>query len=889
MTSLTTNTKVVTLDELFSYQDERFVHYAYLTILGRSPDSEGMLYYLKRVRSGTQKLEVLAQLRLSKEGAIRPSSIVGLDKKIRKYYWLNLPVIGSVLKMVTLGPKPRQKLNNAANEAKTSVEAAHQVFDSGRGVIAFNLKPMHQLEPDNSNKNNWISLGEDPYFNLAFDLDNSPSSGWYSVDLRISFEGKKSISKLYLDTGHGFNEMETVVLPHSSGESVQRIFLTQKPILAIRFDPNEKKGAFSVDALRLTSISESDSLIFMFSRLSSSHPAYEGMCQEDVETVTKAVALLEKKPFAAFVHSAYATTFQNQQSGIDYEDWIEQVEAPTLPTPREVANVLEAMIKTPLISIIMPTYNTPEVYLRACIESVRSQSYPHWELCIADDASTKPYVQSVLKEYQQADARIRVVFRKENGHISRCSNSALEITRGKFVALLDHDDELPQHALYFVALAINEKPEVQVLYSDEDKIDGHGIRFEPHFKSGWNPDLFFSQNYVSHLGVYKRDLLTRIGGFRNGVEGSQDQDLLLRCLPYLDRAHIGHIPKVLYHWRAAEGSTALGSSEKNYTTQAGIKALQDYFLNEGPKGVQVSAGVVPNTYRVRYPIPTSSPLVSLLIPTRDRLHLIEPCVHSILNKSTYKNFEILILDNGSQEPDTLRFLKNIAKDSRVRVLRYDYPFNYSAINNYGAQQAMGSIIGLVNNDIEVIKPDWLTEMVSHACRAEIGCVGAKLYYENGTIQHAGVICGLGGVAGHGHREFPNSHPGYFAKLVTTQTVSAVTGACLLVRREVYEEVGGLDALNLTIAFNDVDFCLKVRQAGYRNLWTPYAELYHYESISRGAEDTTEKQTRFLSEISFMHKKWGKELQRDPFYSPNLTKENTNFSIRAPSCGNDVKN
>lgn len=880
MTSVTTSLKVVTLEELFSYQDERFIHCAYLTILGRYPDPDGMLYYLKRARSGIKKIEILAQLRLSKEGAIRPQSIVGLDQKIRKYYWFNLPVIGPVLKIANLRSKLKNKPNKNTNEAKTSVEDSVQRFDNGRGAIVFNLEPMGQLKPDASNKNSWLSLGEDPNFNLAFEFGNYPSPGWYSADLCISFEEKKTISKLYLDTGNGFSEIETIVLPLISGEPAQRIFLTEKPILAIRFDPHEKMGAFSVNVLQLTSISAPAALLVMFNRLASSHPAYEGMRPEDVATVTEAVSRLDKKPLATIVRSLYASTFLIQQTGIDYAEWIEQVEAPNLPTPAEFANSLATMEKTPLISIIMPTYNTPEVYLRACIESVKSQSYPHWELCIADDASPQPHVRRVLAEYQQADARIRVVFRRENGHISRCSNSALEIATGSFVALLDHDDVLPQNALYFAALAINEHPQAQVLYSDEDKIDGLGRRFEPHFKSDWNPDLFFSQNYVSHLGVYKRELLTRIGGFRTGMEGSQDQDLLLRCLPHIEGKQIIHIPKVLYHWRAVEGSTALDSSEKSYTTQAGIKALQDYFMNHGPQGTQVEEGIVANTYRVRYTIPTPAPLVSLLIPTRDHLNLIEPCIRSIIDKSTYKDFEILILDNGSCEPKTLQFFETIQKeDTRVKVLRYDHPFNYSAINNYGVQRAKGSIIGLVNNDIEIISPDWLTEMVSQVCRSEIGCVGAKLYFENDTIQHGGVICSLGDVAGHSHKHFPRTHPGYFSRLLLPQSMSAVTAACLLVRRKVYEEVKGLDETNLRIAFNDVDFCLKVREAGYRNLWTPYAEMYHYESISRGSEDTPEKQARFQSEVMFMQNKWGAALEGDPFYNPNLTKDREDFSLR----------
>ncbi|MGH8685252.1 MAG: glycosyltransferase family 2 protein, partial [Nitrosospira sp.] len=473
-----------------------------------------------------------------------------------------------------------------------------------------------------------------------------------------------------------------------------------------------------------------------------------------------------------------------------------------------------------------------------------------------------------------------VIFRSENGHVSAASNSALGLATGEYLALMDHDDKLAMHALLFMVEAINQNPSAQILYSDEDKINEQGDRLDPHFKPDWNPDLFFSQNYISHLCIYRRELIQNAGGFRIGVEGSQDQDLLLRCISQVRHTEILHVPKVLYHWRMVQGSTALAAAEKAYTSEAGIKALTDFFTSQG-QDVNVEAGLLPNTYRVRYPMPQSEPLVSLLIPTRDTLEMLEPCIRSILEKTTYQNYEIVILDNESTQPATLdyfEYIKNL--DSRVNVLAYRYPFNYSAINNYGVRYAKGEVIGLVNNDTEIINPEWLTEMVSHALRPEIGCVGAKLYYENETIQHAGVIIGIGGVAGHSHKNFHRTAPGYFSRLKIVQNLSAVTGACLVIRKCIYEQVGGLDEAELRIAFNDVDFCLKVRQAGYRNLWTPYAELYHYESQSRGAEDTPEKQARFRGEVEFIKTKWGEVLRNDPFYSRNLTLTREDFSIRA---------
>lgn len=562
-----------------------------------------------------------------------------------------------------------------------------------------------------------------------------------------------------------------------------------------------------------------------------------------------------------------------------YQKWIREREAPEL-LALDAAAVQALWNAPPLISVVMPVYNTPEKYLRAAIESVKAQSYTNWELCIADDNSSDKRTGEVLRELGGTDARIRIAYRTENGHISAASNTALELANGEFVALLDHDDALPPHALFYLALALIENPEAQIVYSDEDKIDVDGRRFDPHFKPDWNPDLLLSINYVCHLGAYRRSLLEKIGGFRIGVEGSQDHDLLLRCLPHVASDQIIHIPRVLYHWRMIEGSTALASGEKSYTTDAGIRAIRDYFDSMDRCDVQVGVGLVPNTYRVKYPVPQPPPLVSLLIPTRDRIDLLEPCVQGILERTTYQNVEVLILDNQSTEPETSAFLEALCKrDRRVRVLSYDKPFNYSAINNFGVQQSVGQVIGLINNDVEVINPEWLAEMVAQVCRPEIGCVGAKLYYDDDTIQHAGVVLGIGGVAGHAHKYFPRSSSGYFGRLICTQDISAVTGACLLVRKEVYVRVGGLNERDLTVAFNDVDFCLRVQQLGLRNLWTPYAELYHHESKSRGAEDSPEKIARFKKEVAYMQQAWQGVLEHDRCYSPNLTLLHENFGLK----------
>ncbi|HFD7841176.1 TPA: glycosyltransferase [Escherichia coli] len=733
----------------------------------------------------------------------------------------------------------------------------------------------NQLSIDIDNSQSWVAEGNDPFFIIDLEQLSNISKGWYQFNISINCQPKQGLAKLYLDTGKGFNEFETVTLPYKRAVSVSRLFYLESPLVALRFDPLEQAATFAINQFEIAAVDVKVVESALLARIQKEHQSYRDM---PLEKIKKSILMDNGDMSIERLQAFYNETFSVTPSSVGYEEWIETVELPSLPGNKEVSLMLASMTHPPVISIVIPVYNPAEIYLRACLDSVLAQSYPHWELCIADDRSPKEHVQRVLREYEAKDSRIKVVYRKHNGHISAASNSALEIAKGDFVALLDHDDVLPEHAMLFMAQAICEQPHTQILYSDEDKINARGERFDPHFKSDWNPDLFFSQNYVSHLGVYRRSLLQQIGGFRLGVEGSQDQDLLLRCLPHVAAEQIVHIPRVLYHWRTIEGSTALASGEKSYTTEAGIKALRDYFSKQQPE-VTVEAGLVPNTYRVRYPISEPAPLVSLLIPTRDRRALTETAVRSIIDRSTYTHFEILILDNGSVEQETLDFFAQIQQeDSRVRVLRYDHPFNYSAINNFGVRHAKGAIIGLVNNDVEVINPDWLTEMVSHCMRPEIGCVGAKLYYSNDTLQHGGVIIGLGGVAGHSHKHYPRHHPGYFNRLLLTQTLSAVTAACLLIRKNIYEEVAGLDEENLHVAFNDVDFCLKVREAGYRNLWTPYAELYHYESISRGAEDSPEKIARFAREVNFMKSKWGKHLELDPFYSPNLSKDREDFSI-----------
>ena len=580
-----------------------------------------------------------------------------------------------------------------------------------------------------------------------------------------------------------------------------------------------------------------------------------------------------KKRLKSLLTGAASTLDRN-----DYVEWVRRYDTMDESKRDAIRQRIAAMNSTPTISVLMPTYNPNPAWLIEAIESVQNQIYPHWELCIADDASPNQKIRPILERYAQEDARIKVVFREKNGHISAASNSALEITTGDWIALLDHDDLLTEHALFWVVDAINNDPNIRLIYSDEDKIDSAGKRFDPYFKSNWNKDLFYSHNLITHLGVYRSDLINEIDGFRIGLEGAQDYDLALRCIERLAPEQICHIPRVLYHWRMHAASTAQSADAKPYAMLAGERALNEHFQRSA---IKARAELTNYGYRTRYELPAVLPLVSLIIPTRNGLALIQQCIESILKKTTYSNYEILIVDNGSDDAATLQYFDDLKSEPRIQIIRDERPFNYSALNNAAVKLARGEIIGLLNNDIEVISPDWLSEMVSHALQPAVGAVGARLWYPNKTLQHGGIILGVGGVAGHSHKHLPQNQYGYFSRATLIQGLSAVTAACLVIRKSIYEEVQGLNETDLHIAFNDVDFCLRVREAGYRNVWTPYAELFHHESATRGVENTPKKQARFAREVAYMQRRWGDMLFTDPAYSPNLTLNHEDFSLAWP--------
>jgi GT2 family glycosyltransferase len=598
----------------------------------------------------------------------------------------------------------------------------------------------------------------------------------------------------------------------------------------------------------------------------------------ETSTIWRATA-----PVRALAHSlpALRRILGRRPSSADlpdpYQAWIDRYDTITPVDLAQMRAKAKSFASQPLVSIVMPTYNTPQTLLREAIDSVLAQTYDNWELCIADDASPEPHMRAILEAYAQQDARIKVAMRESNGHISASSNSALALASGEWIALLDHDDLLAPHALFCMIDAINRQPNAALLYSDEDKIDIEGRRSDPYFKPDWNTALFLGQNMFSHFGVVRSDLVQAVGGFRLGYEGSQDYDLVLRCIERVEISQIVHVPQVLYHWRMIPGSTALQGSEKPYTVTSALKALNDHYERTNVRIEAVSASF----FGGNRPLPAleKQPSVAIIIPTRDGLDVLRPCVESILSKTSYRNYKIYIVDNRSSDPDTLAYLESKSK-SDITIIDYDHEFNYSAINNFAASQTQSDYLLFLNNDTEIVSPGWIEEMVGLAeCLPQTGVVGARLLYPDRTVQHAGVIVGLGGVAGH-YCHFPEDSFGYFGRAALVQNYSAVTFACALVKRSIFTEVGGLDEVGLKVAFNDVDFCLKVGEAGYRNVWTPNATLLHFESKTRGAEDSPVKMARFASEVALMKDRWGEKLTKDSNYSPNLSLDSP-FTIAFP--------
>ena len=528
-------------------------------------------------------------------------------------------------------------------------------------------------------------------------------------------------------------------------------------------------------------------------------------------------------------------------------------------------------------SVLVPLYNTPEKFLKEMIESVEAQTYKNWELCLADGSDSEhSFVGEICKKYADKDERIKYEKLEKNLGISENTNACIRMATGEYIALFDHDDLLHPSALYEVMRAICEHG-ADFIYTDENTFSEEARdAYNPHFKPDFSPDTLRSYNYICHLSVFSRELLDSVGYFRSEYDGSQDYDLILRLTEKAKK--VFHIRKILYYWRAHKNSVAQDVGAKPYTVTAAKKALAAHLERCGLKG-EVLDSSVPTTYHIKYEI-DGNPLISIIIPNKDHTDDLEVCLKSLYEKSSYKNFEVIIVENNSTEKETFEYYEVLSqKHSNIKIVTWEGNFNYSAINNFGVNYAKGEYILLLNNDVEILNDNCLEEMLMFAQRKDVGAVGAKLYYSDDTVQHAGVILGLGGTAGHAHKHFNRTHPGYMARASIAQNLSACTAACLMMRRDVFDEVGGLDE-SFAVAFNDVDLCMKIRKKGYLIVFTPYAELYHYESKSRGNDSTPEKLERFRGEIDRFKEKWQKQLDDgDPYYNPNLTLTRDDFSLK----------
>ncbi|WP_448781874.1 glycosyltransferase family 2 protein [Blautia sp.] len=530
----------------------------------------------------------------------------------------------------------------------------------------------------------------------------------------------------------------------------------------------------------------------------------------------------------------------------------------------------------PLISIAVPAYQTPVEFLKQMIESLISQTYPEWELCIANASPDNEEMQRVLADYSAKDSRVRFCNLKENLGIAENTNRAFSMAKGEFMGLLDHDDLLAPNALYEIVQALQDHPQADALYTDEDKVttelDEH---FQPHLKPDFNLDLLRSNNYICHFFVVRRSIVEKAGGFRKEFDGAQDYDFIFRCTE--NAREVLHVPEILYHWRTHKASTADNPASKMYAFEAGKRAIEANLERTGTKGV-VSHTQDLGFYRVKYPV-QGKPLVSVIIPNKDEKETLQTCMEMLNNNTSYQNFEIIIIENNSTTDEIFRYYKELSKDPRIHLLRWGKEFNYSAINNFGVAHAKGEYLLFLNNDIKSINPDWMEELLGVCQRPEVGGVGAKLIYPDNTIQHAGCVVGMGGIAGHMFVDMPADRTGYLHKASLLQDMSAVTAACLMMKKEVFEEAGGFTE-ELAVAFNDVDLCLKVRKNNHLIVYDPYAKLYHMESKTRGAEDSKEKVRRFQTEIEYMRCHWLDILKNgDPYYNKNLSLTKWNYSLK----------
>lgn len=696
--------------------------------------------------------------------------------------------------------------------------------------------------------NGW-ALGKSPESKVTFRVEDEHHQ---PVKCKMVSTRRDDVSQIYfkkvIDREFGFD----IQFPYERGKSYW---------LLIRCDGRQAKIKYNEELIT--------------KRASVAHKRMEKIKDlMNMETVHVALDFWKENGLRALIKKS-CHKIQGLDNDYDYGEWYDL----TKPTEEDLKAQRETHFEyEPLFSVVIPVYKTPERYLKEMLDSILDQTYGQWEVCIADGSPRGQDVEKVLKKYAEKDPRIHYEILGGNRGIAGNTNGALSMAAGDFVILADHDDTIPPQAFYEVAKAINKHPDCDVLYSDEDKLDMDGkALFDPHFKPDFNPDLLTSVNYICHLFVVKKELLDRVGGFRQEFDGAQDYDFIFRCTE--QAKEIVHIPQVLYHWRCHQGSTASNPESKMYAFEAGARAIMAHYERMGIAAEKVEKGVDYGIYHTTFKI-KGEPLVSIIIPNKDHSRDLDVCVRSILEKSTYRNLEFIIVENNSTEPETFAYYEKMEeKHPAFHVVTWKEGFNYSAINNFGASFAKGEYLLLLNNDTELLEPDSIREMLGFCQREDVGIAGARLLYADDTIQHAGVVIGFGGIAGHTFIGLHKAENSYFHRAMCAQDYSAVTAACLMTKKSVFEAVGGLST-ELAVAFNDIDYCMKVRALGKLVVYAPYATLYHYESKSRGLEDTPQKVARFNREVAIFIKKWPDIIKNgDPYYNPNLTLRKSNFALR----------
>ena len=774
--------------------------------------------------------------------------------------------------LVELGDPALAKFLSDDDVRLLDAEAGRALAARSKGVTVLNSSEVIPLGGDQ-----FLLVSDDPWLQLKPDPPRTgePSVGEMTIEMEPLGVGRAFTAQLFIDYGSGYCSAHCLTfLPSEDGRPIVIRLAVPERIRSLRLDPDMGPGRVAIRSIVYRPDVTIDSVVESLLEAEDD----DLLSVKDLRSLRVGLETAGLNADAAM--SLTHTLFSNISiASLRYTAWVRRWIDPS-PADREViGKMTSAMPQRPTFSFVMPVYNTPVDLLAECIDSMLAQTYPHFEICIADDNSPNPDVYRVLERYARMDPRVKIVRRANNGHISAASNSAMALATGEFLVLVDHDDLIPDYALFVVAHYLNLHPAAKILFSDEDKITPEGVRFTPYFKGQFDPFLLYGHNMVSHLGIYDRELIESIGGFRLGLEGSQDYDLLLRAYEKVGDEAVVHIPHVLYHWRAIPGSTAVSADQKGYAIFAARNAINAHFTRTNVPLLSVEGFAAGNTAVVR--TRNLDTPVSIIIPTRDGLDYLRPCIESILAVD-HRATEIIIVDNGSEDPATLAYLDELTKATVAKVIAYPGPFNFSDINNVAARQATGEILCFLNNDTEVRSPDWIDRARALLSLKGVGIVGARLLYPDGSLQHFGVTVGTAQhkVASHPHCGQPGSASGYFSKARLMQQFSAVTAACMFVTREAFETAGGFEP-DLRVAYNDVDLCLKVRAAGFRIVGDPDIVLIHKESKTRGSDTDGVKASRLDAEARLMRERWGDILDHDPFYSPNHDILRGDFTLANP--------